>query len=309
MSISGLPNEVQKRINRIGLDSSRGSVELTTSAAETLMDVAELADASSANELTAYVASAGRALVDTQPMMASIFNLTNSTLLNIEGLDELAEIRKAIRESCRKYISYMENAREEAENVAKDLIQDGTVIMTHSYSSTVLNALKLAKGSEKQFNVICTESRLKREGLALAKDLGQEGISASLIIDAAMFSLLPKTQLVLIGANIVTPEGLVNKVGSLGLALAAKAFRIEFYAVCSTEKFLPASRELQAQRLRDPDEILPNSMNNVTAINYYFDVTARQYLTGIVTEKGIVTPEQLERHYEYFQENYLSTLM
>ena len=75
-----------------------------------------------------------------------------------------------------------------------------------------------------RFDVICTESRPINEGVNLAAKLGGEGIRVKLVIDAAVCSILPQAQIVLIGADSLSAKGLVNKIGTLCLALAAREF-------------------------------------------------------------------------------------
>ncbi len=70
---------------------------------------------------------------------------------------------------------------------------------------------------------------------------------------------------------------------------------IDVYALCGSEKLLPADYPLQFQELQDSVEILSENIHNVTAINYYFDLTSLEFITGVVTEKGIMTPNQLKK--------------
>ncbi len=99
----------------------------------------------------------------------------------------------------------------------------------------------------------------------------------------------------LIGADSLSPKGLVNKIGTLCLALAAKELAIDVYVLSGSEKLLPADYPLQFQELQDSAEILTEYIHNVTAVNYYFDLTPLEYIKGVVTEKGIMTPNQLKK--------------
>ncbi len=289
-----LPEEIQSRVEEIRSDNTSGAVELAMRAVETLTVLAENAEVSSASQFTAYLVAAAQALVKAQPAMAPIFNLANKALLGIEGRRELEEMRQAVRLTCRHFVSQLESAGEMIGKLASDLIHDEMTIMTYSYSSTVLKALLLAKAVGKRFDVICTESRPMREGITLATKLAREGIAVKLIIDAAIFSFLPEVQMVLVGGDTLWPGGLVNKIGTSGLALAAKTLVIDVYALCGSEKFLPANYSPQSEELKDPGEILTENIANVTVLNYYFDLTPLEYLTGVVTEKGVMTPGELK---------------
>jgi translation initiation factor eIF-2B subunit delta len=293
-----LPEEIRSQIEAIRSDNTSGAAELAVKAADTLAALADRAGVATTSQLWAYLEVAAQALIAAQPAMSPIFNLANETLLSIDGLRAPQEIRRAARAACRDFVSRLQSAGEKIGEIAANLIQDGITVMTYSYSSTVLKALLVAKERGRRFDVICPESRPMREGVTLAAKLSQTGIAVRLIVDAGVFSLLPEAGVVLVGADSVSPQGLVNKIGTAGLALAAGALGVDVYALCGSQKFLPASYPLRPQELRDPAEIMADPIPNVTAINRYFDLTPLEHLTAIVTEDGIIRPNELRRHLE-----------
>jgi translation initiation factor 2B subunit (eIF-2B alpha/beta/delta family) len=153
---------------------------------------------------------------------------------------------------------------------AARLVRDGSTVLTHSFSSTVFEALRAAHSSGCRFRVLCTESLPMREGAALAASLAREAIMATVIPDAAVESFLPQAGLVLVGADSVSARGLVNKTGTALIARAACALQIPMYALCSSDKFLP------------PDHDPPRPREG-------FHLTPLRYLAGIVTEEGITS--------------------
>jgi translation initiation factor 2B subunit (eIF-2B alpha/beta/delta family) len=134
------------------------------------------------------------------------------------------------------------------------------------------------------------------EGLILAKKLGEQGIKTNLIVDSAIFSFLPETDLIFVGADALSHNGLVNKIGTFGLALAAEKFDIDFYTLCGTEKILPYNYQSKKEKLKDSSEISKKSLKNVNIINYYFDLTPLNYLTGIITEEGVKSPNEIKQY-------------
>jgi translation initiation factor 2B subunit (eIF-2B alpha/beta/delta family) len=98
----------------------------------------------------------------------------------------------------------------------------------------------------------------------------------------------------MVGADTLSPYGLVNKIGTFGLAVASKEFRKDFYTLCSTDKILPKRGTIEDEK--DPLEITSKCLPNVTPINRYFDLTPLTYLTGVVTEKGIMTPSEIKEY-------------
>jgi translation initiation factor 2B subunit (eIF-2B alpha/beta/delta family) len=167
--------------------------------------------------------------------------------------------------------------------------------MTHSYSDTVLNALLSAAMAGRRFQVICTESRPMCEGITLARMLGGQGVAVKLIVDGAILSRLPNVQMVLVGADAVSLDGLTNKTGTSLLALAARKFEKDMYALCGTQKFVPVGYRLPQESPKDPQEIMSATVPNVAVSNYYFDLTPLTWLTGVVTEEGTLKPAELRR--------------
>ena len=95
----------------------------------------------------------------------------------------------------------------------------------------------------------------------------------------------------MVGADAVFPTGLVNKIGTKGLALAAKEARIPFYVLCNTEKMWPQppSEPLET-KIRPPQELGHKPDPNILVLNFSFDLTPLPLISGIITEKGIFNP-------------------
>ncbi len=261
-----------------------------------LIALAETSEARSPSQFLAELLDVGKALIGAQPSMASLFNLVNETLLRIEGVRGLREMRETVREAAGGFVAGLQKGAELIGEHALRLIEDGLMIMTHSYSSTVLRSLLLAKARGKSFEVICTESRPICEGRDLARRLGEEGVKVKLIIDAAASCFLPQVQMVMVGADSISTQGLVNKIGTYGLAIAARTHDVPFYALCGTEKFLPPERLANfAIETKDPREILAEPAQNVEVVNRYFDITPLEYLSAVITERGLLPPAEVER--------------
>lgn len=269
-----LPEEFESRIEEIRKDRASGAMRLAVRAATLLVQCAQSAPEA--------VPEAARALMAAQPAMAPMFNLTRRV---IEASDVAA--------ACSDFLEAMERGAALVAANAATLIEDGAVVMTHSFSSTVLEALREASHGGKKFSVICTESRPVCEGVALAASLGMDGISTSVITDAAVYRFLPGTRMVWVGADSVSPRGVVNKTGTSLLALAARQLGVPVYVLCGSDKFLPAAYQAPPEEPRDPHEIVDRDLPWVTALNYYFDLTPLEYVTGVATDTGILSPDEL----------------
>jgi translation initiation factor eIF-2B subunit delta len=294
--------QVNAWIEAIRRDNTSGAVALTVQGAETLALLAQITQARSAVEFRAELLEAGQALIAAQPAMASFFNLVNAVLLSVEEARDMGTLRETVEGRARRFAGGMEQRSQRIAEAALGLIYDGATLMTISYSATVLAALLRAREAGKRFRVVCPESRPQREGVALAQRLGNEGIEAVVIVDAAAAHFMDKVQLAFVGADSLSAQGLVNKVGTYGLALAARAHKVPFYALCGTEKFLASARPFhQMIEERDPREVLPQAWANVRAINVYFDPTPLDLLSSVVTERGLLSPPEIMRDLDGIQ--------
>lgn len=117
------------------------------------------------------------------------------------------------------------------------------------------------------------------------------GLDAELIVDGAAATTMKNKEidLVVTGADRIARNGdTANKIGTLGLAIAAKEFRIPFYVAAPSSTIDPACRKGSNIPIeeRDPAEISAR----FPAWNPAFDVTPAKLITGIITEKGIFRP-------------------
>ena len=237
-------------------------------------------------------------LTDSQPSMASFFQLANKLLLAAEGHQDIEEMKQATKEALKEFLLHLQTSSEGISKIAGGLIPKRSKVLTHSYSSLVLKALIDASHEGKEFEVICTESRPNFEGLQMARKLSDSGIKVQVQIDSAAVYTLKDVDLVLVGADCLTPFGLVNKVGTYGLALSARERKVHFYALCGTDKLLGAGMAKKYRILRrDPTEIWMDPPQRVEVFNFYYDITPLDLLTAIFTEEGIIRGGEIQRRF------------
>jgi len=240
-----------------------------------------------------------RKLIECQPSMAPFFHLANVILLSAKGRKGLENMKGEMTEAIERFVLRLQNSAEQISKIARGLIPERSRVLTHSYSSTVLRTLIDAKRAGKQFEVICTESRPICEGFQLAKKLGEANIKIQIQIDAAAPYAIKDADVVLVGADCLTPLGLVNKVGTYGLAFSAKERRVPFYALCGTEKLLGTEMAKGFRILkRDPKEVWPDPPKGVEVLNFYFDTTPLSLLTAIITEEGMIPGSEIARRFQ-----------
>ncbi len=192
------------------------------------------------------------------------------------------------------------------------LIRNGIRVLTHCNAGslatvdygTVMAPMRVAKEQGRRFFVYVDETRPRLQGARLtAWELLQEGIDHAIITDGAAAAFLGRGEvdLVLVGADRIAANGdTANKIGTYGKAVVAKENRVPFYVAAPTSTIdfdLPSGDKIPIEE-RSPQEVLhldghPIAPKESPARNPAFDVTPAKYITGIITENGIVKPGQL----------------
>jgi len=283
-----LPSGMAKALWEIREDTSSGAAEIAEQAAKLLLDALKQGQGMEIKAL-------GRALIDAQPAMAPMLNLVNYLFHAIESIQDPQAIREKGKIAVQGFLDSLRTASEKIRGHALGLLKGKKRVMTHSYSSTVLGVLEHARGIE----VICPEARPLGEGLSTARALGEQGIRVRLVTDFAALSLVGESNLVMVGADAITLEGVVNKIGTYGLALAARDNSVPFYVLAGWEKFLPPpfAQALRIEK-KDPQEITQETIPNVAVENRYFDLTPLELITAVVTQAGVISADEVRRHLE-----------
>jgi len=219
-------------------------------------------------------------------------------------ITEMKEI--LISEAKRIHQEEIEASRRLSE-VGAELIKDGFTILTHCNAGplatagygTALGVIKAAKEQGKGVSVIATETRPLLQGARLTTwELRQENIPVTLVTDsmAGYFMHQGKVDCVIVGADRIATNGdVVNKIGTYALAVLAKENNIPFYvaAPSSTIDFSLSSGDRVPIEERNPREVthiqgIPIAPEGVKAANPAFDVTPHNYISTIITERGII---------------------
>lgn len=173
------------------------------------------------------------------------------------------------------------------------LIKDGYTIMTHCHSGEAMEVIKEAWKDKKKISVYATETRPKEQGIKTAKELARKGLPVILIVDSAIEFFIKDVDIVIIGADAIRKEGVVNKIGTYPMAVVAWEHKKPFYVIADTLK-LDRRKKLIIEE-RDPDEIYVEHMKTLEVRNPAFDITPFRYIKRVVTEKGVLTPGNVLR--------------
>ncbi len=208
--------------------------------------------------------------------------------------------RAVLKKQAQEYKALIKNNKKLIADNLANLIRDGKVYLSHCHSTSLTAGLIAAKKQGKKFKIIQTETRPLFQGRITAKNLITNGIDTTLIVDSAAAWLISdyddlyNISMVFVGADAITTDGwLVNKVGTFANAASAFLASVPVYVVASLLKisFKPG-RQLKVE-VREEDEIWPDKPSALKVLNLAFDKTPVKFLTGFVTEVGIIRPDKI----------------
>lgn len=281
-------------IAAIAEDSLSGAVEVAEKSAEVFQRLVRTDHSLQKDGLVQQVLDVGWALIRAHPTMAPLVNLVNGVLWRLEGAASADEARRRVADATGDFKRWLRVHEAAIAETALRLIPEDGQILTNGRSTTVRAALRHAQRAGRRFRVVCAEGRPGCEGRALAGELAAAGVEVTLVIDALAVAMVPQMQVVLVGADYLDANGLVNKVGTYAIALAAGAGKVPMYTLCGSEKFLPPGYVPPAQALWPPEQVWDAAPPGVRITNLYYDLTPLSALAGIVTEQGVQPAEGIE---------------
>jgi ribose 1,5-bisphosphate isomerase len=293
-------DEVKTIAEKIRTMEIRGAGPIARAVAEGMRIRTETSKAKTATEFIEELKKSAKILATARPTAVSapnavrfLFKQLNAALSEKE---KLGEIKESTVRFCEEFIKFSNEATRKIGQIGANRLRDGDLIMTHCHSSNVLSVLQTAFAQGKQFQVYCTETRPRLQGLLMAKQLRDAGISATVIVDCAARYFMEDFDHAIFGADAIAANGaVVNKIGTSEIALVAHEARVRTMVAAETYKFHPGTMggELVEIEERSPEEVIPDlkEYKGITVRNPAFDITPSEYIDVIVTEMGVISPQ------------------
>ncbi|HLD56946.1 MAG TPA: S-methyl-5-thioribose-1-phosphate isomerase [archaeon] len=268
-----------------------------------------------------YINKGAETIRVTRPTARNLFYAVECVLGVINGLSPVDARKKAVEEANRIADEDSDNCRKIGQYGA-ELIKNGSRISTHCNAGwlafvdygSALSPVYVAQQQGKDVFVYADETRPRGQGASLtAWELHNQGVKHAVIADNATGFMMQRKEidLVIVGADRIAANGdVANKIGTYEKAVVAKENGIPFYvaAPTTTIDLKCLSGDQIPIEERSEDEVLfvwgkqddgklgrvRIAPEGVHARNPAFDVTPAKYVTGIITEKGIVKPNKEE---------------
>lgn len=264
-----------------------------------------------APDLLARIEQIGAELKATRPTAVNLFWAIDRMLgvARAHAQRPPAELKAALRREATAIYEEDVAMNRRIGAFGEPLIRDGANILTHCNAGaiatggygTALGVIRAAVEAGKRVHVYADETRPLLQGARLtAWELHRDGIPVTLITDNMAGHMMQRgrVDIVLVGADRIAANGdTANKIGTYSVAVLAKEHGIPFYFVAPTSTVdltVPSGDAIPIEE-RKPDEVLsfagvPTAPPGVAAANPAFDVTPHRYITGIITDRGIVYP-------------------
>jgi ribose 1,5-bisphosphate isomerase len=233
----------------------------------------------------------------------TMLKLKNSAGADLENLKALAG------KLCDEYLWMIKVGKDRIVESGKEITEGVDEVLTHCHSSTSEKLIKsISDRIGGKLKVVCTETRPLYQGRITAKNLVNMGIDTTLIADSAAESyVIDKgrfpVDVVFLGADEITIHGdAINKIGSWGIALAAYYANKPVYVISTILKVDPSTAyEPVKIEERVDNELWDNPPAGLKMYNPAFELINKEFITGYITEFGVVKPEDMVK---VLRENY-----
>ncbi|MFO8115110.1 MAG: ribose 1,5-bisphosphate isomerase [Halorubrum sp.] len=295
---------VSETAEEIATMEIRGAATIASAAAEALAEQARAAAASAptASDPAAFRASmraAARDLRETRPTAVSLPNALRYVLQRMSGGDVDA-LRRSVVDASEAFVRQLDRAQEDLGQVGANRLADGDTVMTHCHSTDALACVGAAVDQGKSISAVVKETRPRQQGHITAEQLRDIGVPVTLIVDSAARRYLDEVDHVIVGADSIAADGgVINKIGTSGLAVNARERGVPIMTAAQTIKLHPETltgHTVEIEMRSESEVIEPEAREEIGGIaveNPAFDVTPPRYMDAIVTEHGQFPPESI----------------
>jgi methylthioribose-1-phosphate isomerase len=290
----------------------RGAPLLGAAAAYGLALTAHHSKAKTKKQLIDELEASARILKETRPTAVNLF-------WAIERVMKKAMEKEGVTDSARAVVEEAEKIADEDVEVNRrigkhgaTLIEDGDTVLTHCNAGslatvdygTALAVLRTAHEEGKRINVIATETRPLLQGARLTTyELHRDGIPVTLITDSMVGYVMSQglVQEVIVGADRIVRDAVVNKIGTYSVAVLAHEHKIPFYVAAPRSTFdlerLAKSVVIEERSMAEVVKVgnMQIAPKGVPALNPAFDVTPMKYVAGIIWEEGVLSPVAFQK--------------
>ena len=308
---------MNKELDEIFKDVKALQLRGATSVAKTVIDAIIkgqdkiIAESSNKTDFILKMKEIAKKLAWAQPTETMAQNILGFIIFELQDpeVKNINDCKKIFKEKTKELKNIIEKNEKEFTRNGLELMKSSIKksrslnILTHCHSSGVRSILKLANNNV-DFRIFNTETRPVFLGRTTAQKMVDSGIDVTMIIDsAAPFVVSNKSgpkfsiDMVLLGSDAVTLNGAaINKIGSYGISLSAFHEKIPLYVVVSLLKIKKGVYNILdiPIEIRSCNEVWADAPKGLDIVNLAFDIIPSEFITGFITEFGILKPEEVK---------------
>lgn len=221
------------------------------------------------------------------------------------------KLKHDVIEAINELIQDIDTCHEQIAEQAVEHIHQNEVILTLGRSRTVMEFLCAAKEKKRSFRVFVAEGAPRYQGHVLAKELVAKGLQTTVITDSAVFAMISRVNMVIVGAHaIMANGGVIAPVGLNMVALAAQRHAVPFVVVAGSHKLCPLyphNPEVLLNELKSPSDLLDfgefsdcmdfgsGSASPLHVVNPSFDYVPPKLVSLFITDTGGHNPSYMYR--------------
>lgn len=257
---------------------------------------------SDSNEVTNFFNTASQMLIDareTEPLLRNAMKYAKSKLKWWADANKIAD-------AFWEYLWWIEREEEIRPGIGAELIHDWDIVFTHCHSKSVIDILVKARNEWKKIQVYNTETRPLYQWRKTSQDLVSAWVPDTMVVDSSASSVIDNTvwntidvKEIFLWSDCIKPDWtVINKIWSFSIWLSAWNSWVPLYVVGSLLK-IDVIDKIWIE-IRSGIELWPEAPEWLNIVNFAFDRIPHKCITWIVTEFGVIRPENLMRAVEKY---------
>jgi Translation initiation factor 2B subunit, eIF-2B alpha/beta/delta family len=210
-----------------------------------------------------------------------------------EMVETVAAAKDRLQTAIETVIDRIKTSKQAAAVAAAELLVDGTTILTHDYSTTVLAAIEQAHSDGTSLTVYVTEARPRYLGRKTARRLAElDDVDTRLVVDSAAGECLSTCDQMVIGMDCIADGHLYNRVGTYPIAATAADRGVPVTVVGAATKLVSTGFSFENDH-RAATEVMREPADGFAIENPAYDATPIGLVETVVTDDGTVDPAEL----------------
>lgn len=244
----------------------------------------------------------GDILANARPNEPLARNAVRFLRYSVDNSEDKTDFDTDLEKGANEFFEILSRSKQDMINFGIDFLKDKNTFLTHCHSTSVENIFKGLNLLNDDILVYSTETRPLYQGRITATNLYKSGIKTAAVSDSAAAAVIMSrfwdqrassdVQAVLIGCDEMSVKGdVINKIGSLQIAIACKEVKVPLYVVTTLLKINDSwegggdDKEIES---RSGEEVWKDAPAGITILNPAFDLIDRSYIQGYITEAGVL---------------------